>query len=84
MGLPCEPVSLSAEQVGELNDHLSTMRHAINNHLTVMSIAAELALSAPDTAPQRMSALLKQVPEVKELLKTFSVEFERALGISKP
>jgi hypothetical protein len=84
MGLPYKPVSLSAEQVGKLNDQLSTMRHQINNHLTVMSLVAEQALGASDAAPQRISTLLKQVPEVTELLKTFSAEFERTLGISKP
>jgi hypothetical protein len=83
MALPDKPVTLSAEQVGELNRHLSKMRHDINNHLTVMMSAAELARRRPDTAEQRMSVLLEQVPKVIDALKAFSGEFEQTFGIPK-
>jgi len=83
MGLPDKPVTLSAEQVGELNHQLSRMRHDINNHLTVIMSAAELARRKPDTATQRMSALLEQVPKVIDALKAFSSEFEQTFGIPK-
>ena len=36
MGLPIQPVSLSAEQIDELNRKLSTMRHDINNNLSLI------------------------------------------------
>ena len=83
MGLPDKPVTLNAEQIGDLNQHLSRMRHDINNHLTVIMSAAELARRKPDTTTQRMPALLEQVPKVTDALKAFSTEFERVLGILK-
>ena len=84
MGMPDKPVTLSVEQVGELNRHLSKMRHDINNHLTVMMSAAELTRMKPVNAQQRMSALLEQMPKIIDALKAFSGEFERTLGILKP
>ena len=36
MGLQIKPVSLSAEQIDELNRKLSTMRHDINNNLSLI------------------------------------------------
>ena len=85
MGMPNGPLTtLSVEQVSELNHKLASMRHDINNYMTVMMSAAELTRSKPDLAARLMPALLEQVPRVIDAVKAFSVEFEQAFGISKP
>jgi len=41
MGLPIQPVTLTVEQLGELNRQLGNMRHDINNNLSLIVAAAE-------------------------------------------
>ena len=48
MALPNEPVTLSVEQIAELNRKLSTMRHDINGKLTQISLAVELLRLKPE------------------------------------
>ena len=83
MGLPQGPVTVTVEQVEELNRKLSTLRHDVNNHLSLIVAAAELIKFSPDAA-QRMSATLgEQPPKISELLNKFSVEFEKVMGITR-
>jgi hypothetical protein len=84
MGLLDKPVTLSVEQISDLNRKLAKMRHDINNYLAVMVPAAELARHKPETADRMMAALLEQAPRISEALKTFSAEFEQVFGITKP
>jgi len=41
MGLPNQPVTLTVEQLAELNKKLSTMRHDINNNLSLIIAAVD-------------------------------------------
>ena len=50
MGLPSEPVTLSIEQLDELNRKLSNLRHDINNHLSLIVAATELIRHKPQIA----------------------------------
>ena len=84
MGLPGEPVTMSAEQIGDLNRKLSEMRHDINNYLAAMTLAAELTRLKPETAEAMMSRLLQQIPGIKEEVETFSAGFEQVFGITRP
>ena len=84
MGMPDRPVTLSVEQVSDLNSKLASMRHDINNYMTVVTSAAELTRGKPDVAARLMPAVLEQVPRVIEAVRAFSGEFERTLGIFKP
>ncbi len=84
MGLPSQPVTLSAEQIGELNAKLSAMRHDINGNLSLIVAAMELRRLKPELADQMLSKLGEQPARITEHLKKFSVEFERILGITRP
>ncbi len=84
MGLPNAPVTLNAEEVAELNRKLSTMRHDINNYLSLVVAAAELVKYKPDMAERMMGTLGQQPAKISEALAKFSVEFERAFGITRP
>jgi hypothetical protein len=83
MALPTDPVTLTPQQVEELSRKLSTLRHDVNNHLSLIVAAAELIRFSPDAA-QRMSATLaEQPPKISNAMNSFSAELERALGISR-
>ena len=48
MGLPTEPVTLSVEEINDINQKLSTMRHDVNNHLSLILAAVELVRHKPE------------------------------------
>ena len=82
--MPSQPVTLTAQQVADLNSKLSAMRHDINNHLSLIIDAVELTRHKPETAERMLGTLLEQPPKIAESLVKFSAEFERACGITRP
>jgi hypothetical protein len=84
MGLPSEPVTLTVAQLDELNRRLSTMRHDINNNLSLIVAAVELIRHKPQMTEKMMVTLSEQPSRIGEALSKFSREFERVLGITKP
>ena len=84
MGLPSQPVTLSIEQLGELNRKLSTMRHDINNNLSLIVAAAELIRHKPAMAEKMIVTMAEQPAKITEAIRKFSSEFEQTLGITKP
>jgi hypothetical protein len=83
MPLPSQPVTLTVEQIGELNGKLSAMRHDINNQLSLIIAAVELIRHKPQTAERMMTTLAEQPPKIADSLLRFSTEFERVFGISR-
>ena len=83
MPLPAAPVTLSVEQIKELNQKLSDMRHDVNNFLSLITAAAELARHKPDTADRMMATLTLQPPKISEAISSFSAQFEKAFGITR-
>lgn len=83
MGLPNQPVTLSVEQLGELNRQLSNMRHDINNHLSLIMAAVELIRYKPQMIERMMATLAEQPPKITESLRKFSADFEGMMGITK-
>jgi hypothetical protein len=84
MGLPSQPVTLKSEQVEELNKKLSSMRHDINNHLSLMMAAVEMVKYKPDMLGRMMDNLIQQPPKITAVMAKFSDEFEKSLGITRP
>jgi hypothetical protein len=84
MPLPEHPVSLTVEQIAELNGKLSAMRHDINNYLSLIIAAVELIRYKPETAERMMATLVEQPPRIADSLQKFSTHFERALTITRP
>jgi hypothetical protein len=76
-----EPVHFSVEQVQDLNQRLATMRHDINNHLSLMLAATELIRHKPQMAERMMATLCEQPPKITESIARFSAEFDAAFGI---
>jgi hypothetical protein len=83
MPLPSQPVTLNVEQIAELNRHLSSMRHDVNNQLSLIVAALELIRHKPDTAERMIATLGEQPPRISESLSKFTTQFEHALGITR-
>jgi hypothetical protein len=83
MGSPNQPITLSVEQLTELNRRLSNMRHDINNNLSLIIAAAELIRHKPQMAERMMATLAEQPAKITDALNKFSAEFDRLLG-TKP
>jgi hypothetical protein len=83
MTLPDKPVTLTVEQVAELNKKLSTLRHDINGDLALIVAAAELIKLNPSTAERMLTTLLEQPAKIRGRADTFSAEFENVMGIKR-
>jgi hypothetical protein len=81
--LPTEPVQLSPEQISELNDKLATMRHDINNHLSLVMAAVELIKHKPEMLQRMMNTLVEQPGRISQSITKFSTDFEGAFGIRR-
>ena len=84
MSLPTEPVTLSVEQIGELNRKLSDLRHDVNNYASLTLASAELMRRRPESAERMMASLLEQPPKIITAVKLFSGELEATLRITRP
>jgi hypothetical protein len=84
MGLPTEPVTIRAEEIGELHQKLSTMRHDINNQLSLVMAAIEILRRKPESQEKMLETLLKQPMKISQALGAFSVEFDKVMGITRP
>jgi hypothetical protein len=83
MNMPSEPVVLTVEQVEALNLKLSTLRHDINNSLSLMMAASELIRYKPNMAERMMNTLAEQPPKISAAMTQFSTEFEQLFGITR-
>ncbi|MEI7728402.1 MAG: hypothetical protein WCO56_02475 [Verrucomicrobiota bacterium] len=83
MGLPCQPVTLTPEQVADLSQKLSTLRHNVNNNLSLIVAASELIRFKPEMARQMAGTLGEQPPKIMEELRAFSATLEKSLNITR-
>ena len=83
MALPSSPVTLTPQQLEQLNKKLSHMRHEINNHLSLIVAALELARYKPEMRERMVAAMAEQPPKIINEMMHFSTEFENALGITR-
>lgn len=83
MAMPQTPVTLTPEQVAELNDKLATTRHDINNNLSLIVAAVELLRRKPELAPRMIESISQQPDKIIAQMRAFSAEFEQTLGITR-
>jgi hypothetical protein len=84
MPVTTQTVQLTVEQVQELGQKLSTMRHDINNHLSLILAATELIRHKPQMAERMMATLCEQPAKIGDSIAKFSAEFETTLGLRQP
>jgi hypothetical protein len=83
MQSPQTPATLTPEQVNELNQKLSHMRHEINNQLSLVVAALELIRFKPDTRDKMLNTISEQPNKIIAELQKFSTEFEKTFGITR-
>jgi hypothetical protein len=83
MAVPTVPVTITPEQLTELNKHLSHMRHEINNQLSLVVAALELMRFKPDLRERMLETMSQQPPKITAEVSKFSAEFERLFGITR-
>jgi hypothetical protein len=83
MRMPNQPVQLSVEQIQDLNQKLSVLRHDINNQLSLILAATELIRHKPQMTARMMDTLNEQPPKITAAIARFSAEFENAFGITE-
>jgi len=72
-------VHLTAEQARELHKLLSECRHNVNNCVSLIMSAMELAQLKPDSADKMMRTATDQSKKVAEEVIRYSGEFERVM-----
>lgn len=77
-------MTLTVEQLEELNRKLANMRHDINNNLSLIVAAMELIRHKPQMTERMMTTLGEQPAKIGDAVSKFSAEFERAMGITRP
>jgi len=81
MSVPTAPVTITPEQLKELNQKLSHMRHEINNQLSLIVAALELVRFKPEMRERMLETMGQQPSKITAEVAKFSAEFERTLGI---
>jgi hypothetical protein len=84
MPLPSQPVTLTVEQIRELNRRISDMRHDVNNDLALMIASVELIRRKPESAERMWKGLTEKPLKVANAVTEFSHELEKVLGITRP
>lgn len=79
MSQPPESVTLSAEQVADLQQKLADMRHNVNNNLALMVAAVELIKRKPEMAARFADNLIEQPQRIVDEIKKFSVVMDSQL-----
>jgi len=83
MVLPTQPVALSVEQIAELNEKLTTLRHDLNNSLSLIAATAELIRRRPANADHLWPTLHDQPRKITEAMAQFSRDLETAFQITR-
>jgi hypothetical protein len=84
MPLPNEPVTLSVEQIHELNQKLAVLRHDVNNQLSLIVASVELIRRRPEGAERLLSKMVEQPHKISASITQFSGDMESALRITRP
>lgn len=83
MELPGQPVTLTVEQIAELNKKLGNLRHDINNCLALVIAGLEVVQHKPHLSERMLATVNEQPPKIVQSIANFSAELEKALGIKR-
>jgi len=84
MVLPTQPVVLSVEQIGELNQKLTNLRHDLNNSLSLIAATAELIHRRPANSDHMWKTLHDQPRKITDAIAQFSRDMDAVLHITRP
>ena len=77
MELPGHAVTLTAEQVAELNKLLSNFRHDINNNLALIGAGLEVLQHKPHLAEKMLATVKEQPPKIANSMAKFAAELDK-------
>jgi hypothetical protein len=83
MAKPTKPVALSMEQIGELNQKLSTLRHDLNNSLSLIAATVSLIRHRPTVTEQMWNSLAEQPRKIGDSFSQFARDLEAMLHITR-
>lgn len=83
MVLPQQPLTLTVEQIAALNQELATMRHDINNNLSLIMAAVELIRAKPHMFERMTNTLIEQPPRISRAMLNFCTQFDKILEIKR-
>ena len=83
MELPTRPVTLTVEQIGELNQQLANLRHDVNNKLSLILAAVDVTQYKPQMIDRMMATVAEQPQKIIDAVAVFSAEFEKTFGIKR-
>ena len=83
MAQPTKPVALSLEQIGELNQKLSALRHDLNNSLSLIAATVALIRHRPAVTEQMWNTLAEQPRKIGETFSQFARDLEATLHITR-
>ena len=81
MSLPAKPVTLSVEQIRDLNKKLSSLRHEVNSNLSLIIAAAEILRREPNRPASYWDGLIDKPHRIAEKVSEFSRDVEIMLGL---
>ncbi|HLX72302.1 MAG TPA: hypothetical protein VKV04_22005 [Verrucomicrobiae bacterium] len=76
-------MTLTVEQIAELSEKLGTMRHDVNNKLSLILAAVDVLQYKPQMIDRMMATVAEQPQKIIEAVASFSAEFEKAFGIKR-
>lgn len=82
MALPIEPVTLSVAEINDLHQKIRTLRHDVNNKLSLIAASVELVRRRPEDAERLLNSIGEQPKKISEMVVRFSKEAESALHIT--
>jgi hypothetical protein len=83
MSLPSQPVTLSVEQISELKQKLTDLRHDVNNNIALMLSAVEMIRRKPESRDAMLESFSRQPQKVTDAVARFSKDLEAALQITR-
>jgi hypothetical protein len=83
VSVPNVPTTVTPEQLRELNNRLSHMRHEINNQLALVVAALELIRFRPELRDKMLDTVAQQAPKITDEIAKYSAEFEQTFGITR-
>lgn len=81
--MPFEPVTLSGEQIAELKQKLSDLRHDVNNNVALMLSALEMIRRRPESTEKMLDSFGRQPQRINDTVTRFTKDLENVLRINR-
>ena len=77
-------ITLSQEEISQLQKKFSEIKHSINNALAVMMALSEMSQRRPDYAEKLASTVLSKAPQIVTSLQEFTQVLNEKAGQPPP